>query len=224
MLTSAQSAEERTAIYEALLRRNRVVRILRVGLPMLGGIVLAGLLLQLMVASVLGQFGISNVKIDRNNLVVETPSYSSMTADGTMVTVQSLAARTALGDTDLLHLENAELHVTKPTGLWMHAAATMAEMRLSTQGVFVPGDMAISDSRGTTGTIRQVRANLVGEGMESDGNAVIRYHNGMVIEAERMRYSGKTGQWVFEQATLTVPATARQKARATALAAEDEAQ
>lgn len=206
MLTSAQSADARTAIYERLLRRNRLIRILRIGLPVLGSIVLGGLVLQLTLASFLGQFGISNIKIDRDNLVVETPSYSSMTADGTMMTVASQAARTALGDTDLLHLEGAELSVTKPSGLWMQATASTAEMRLSTQGVFVPGEMRISDSRGTTGVIRRVTANLASEGMDSEGSALIRYHNGMVIEAEKMHYSGKSRRWVFDRATLTVPA------------------
>ncbi|MFY8031936.1 MAG: hypothetical protein ACOVO5_08895, partial [Devosia sp.] len=89
MLASAQNAEERTAIYEALVRRNRLVRILRVGLPLLGAIVLLGLLVQLVVGSLLDEFNISGISIDRDNLVVETPSYSSMTADGTQYAVAS---------------------------------------------------------------------------------------------------------------------------------------
>src|ERR1051325_6342177 len=123
MLASAQDAGVRARVYAGLEQRNRLVGILRIGLPALGLLVLAGLVLQILVASLLDQFGISNVRIDRENLVVDTPSYSSMTADGTMYSVASQSAQAALGDTDLLHLNKAALTVTKPDGSWLKADA-----------------------------------------------------------------------------------------------------
>ena len=205
MLASAQNAEERTAIYEALVHRNRLVRILRVGLPLLGAIVLLGLLVQLVVGSLLDEFNISGISIDRDNLVVETPSYSSMTADGTQYAVASQGARAALGDTDLLHLQGAELTVTRPSGSWMTAKAMEADMRLSSQRVFIPEAMEIADSRGTSGTIVGVHADLAAESMVSEGPASIRYHNGTTLDAATMAYDGKAQTWVFSRATLTVP-------------------
>jgi lipopolysaccharide export system protein LptC len=205
MLASAQNAEERTAIYEALVRRNRIVRILRVGLPVLGAVVLAGLVVQLVIGSLLDEFGISGISIDRDNLVVETPSYSSMTADGTQYAVASQGARAALGDTDLLHLDGAELMVTKPSGSWMSAKALQADMRLSSQRVFVPEAMEIADSRGTSGTIIGVHADLTAESMVSEGAASIRYYNGTTLDAASMAYDGKAQTWIFTRVTLTVP-------------------
>ncbi|RYE84116.1 MAG: hypothetical protein EOP19_12340, partial [Hyphomicrobiales bacterium] len=178
----------RSRIYARLQQRNRMVSILRIGLPLLGVLVLAGLVLQIVVASLLDQFGISDLRIDRDNLVVETPSYSSMTADGTRYEVASDDARAAIGDTDLLHLSGALLEVTKPNGSWMKADAEQAQMRLSAQTVFVPGAMEIADSRGTSGTIEAVHANLLTETMVSDGRASIRYHNGTTLDAETMTY------------------------------------
>lgn len=208
MLASAQNAEERSQIYAALGRRNRLVRILRVGLPALGALVLASLVLQLVIGSLLNDFGISNIRIDRENLVVDTPSYSSMTADGTMYSVSSQDARASLGDTDLLHLTTAQLTVAKPSGSTMSAKATEAEMRLSSQRVFVPGEMEFSDSQGTTGIIVGVHADLVGETMVSDGPAHIVYHNGTRLEADTMSYDGKAQTWVFNGASLVVAAPA----------------
>lgn len=208
MLASAQNAEERSQIYAALGRRNRFVRILRVGLPVLGAVVLASLVLQLVVGSLLNDFGISSIRIDRDNLVVDTPSYSSMTADGTMYSVSSQDARASLGDTDLLHLTTAQLTVTKPSGSTMSAKAAAADMRLSSQKVYVPDKMEFTDSQGTTGIIVGVHADLLGETMVSDGPAHIVYHNGTLLEAETMSYNGKTQTWVFIGASLVVPAPA----------------
>ena len=207
MLASAQDAGVRSRLYASLEQRNRVVAILRVGLPALGVLVFVGLALQIVVASLLDQFGISNIRIDRENLVVDTPSYSSMTADGTMYAVASESAQAAMGDTDLLQLSNAQLTVTKPDGSWLKADAGSADMRLSAQTVFVRDAMGIADSRGTTGTIYGTRTNLVTESMVSDGRASIRYHNGTTLEAETMAYDGKQRLWQFNRVTLVVPST-----------------
>ncbi|HEY9010878.1 MAG TPA: hypothetical protein VIN06_07650 [Devosia sp.] len=207
MLASAQDAEQRSRIYEGLMQRNRLVAMLRIGLPVLGIVVLLGLVLQIFIASLLDQFGIANISIDRDNLVVETPSYSSMTADGTQYAVASKGARASLGDTDLLHLTGAELTVTKPSGMWIKASADEAEMRLSTQSVYVPQAMEIGDSRGTEGTIYGVHADMSSENMVSDGAARIRYHNGTTLDAESMAYDAKRQVWQFNQVTLIVPST-----------------
>src|SRR6218665_1838621 len=100
MLAPTDSAEQRTAIFAALERRNRIVAILRVGLPLLGVLVLVALLLQIVVSSLLNQFGISRIAIDRGNLVVETPSYSGVSANGAMYTISSEGARTSLAAMD----------------------------------------------------------------------------------------------------------------------------
>lgn len=207
MLASAQNAEQRSRIYDGLMQRNRLVAMLRIGLPVLGVVVLLGLLLQLFVASLLDQFGIANIRIDRDNLVVETPSYSSMTADGTQYAVTSDGARASLGDTDLLYLTRARLTVTKPSGAWIKASAEAAEMRLSTQSIYVPEAMEIGDSRGTEGTIIGVRADMMSENMVSDGPAKIRYHNGTTLDAESMSYDAKRQTWQFNGVTLIVPST-----------------
>ncbi len=207
MLASAQDAAVRARLYAGLERRNRRIGFLRICLPVLGLLVLASLTAQIVIASLLDQFGISNIRIDRENLVVDTPSYSSMTADGTKYTVNSQSAQAALGDTDLLHLDGADLTVTKPDGSWMKADAASAEMRLSGQTVYIEEAMGIADSRGTTGTILGVHADLVSEQMVSDGRAQIRYHNGTTLDAETMAYDGKRQLWQFNRVTLVVPST-----------------
>ena len=94
----------------------------------------------------------------------------------------------------------------------MKADATAADMRLSGQTVFVEDAMGIADSRGTTGTIQGVHADLVSEQMVSDGRARIRYHNGTTLDAETMAYDGKRQLWQFNRVTLVVPSTPQAKA------------
>lgn len=205
MTAEADTAEHRAALYDALVRRNRLVQILRIGLPLIGLVVLAGLVGQIMIASFLGQYGISNIIIDRDNLTVETPAYSSMAADGTMFTISSRQARASMGNTDLLQLEESELTVTKPDGSWMKAGADSSQLRLSAQSVTVPGSMVVTDSNGTRGEVREVEANLLTESLRSAGPARIEYSSGVSIDADRMDYDGKARLWTFERATLTIP-------------------
>ena len=87
--------------------RNRLVGVLRFAVPAFGGVVFGGLMLQLFLASLGEDFGFSNVSIDRDNLVVDTPSYASMGADGSSYQVQAESARSALDRTDIIHLTKA---------------------------------------------------------------------------------------------------------------------
>ncbi len=207
MSVPAETAEHRAALYEGLLRRNRLVRILRIGLPVIGLVLFAGLAGQIVIASFLGQYGISNIIIDRDNLTVETPAYSSVAADGTMFTISSREARASMGNTDLLQLEDSELTVTKPDGSWMKAGAQSSQLRLSSQSVTVPGSMVVTDSNGTRGEVREVEADLLTESLQSSGPARIEYSSGVTIDAQRMGYDGKARLWTFDRATLTIPQT-----------------
>ena len=84
LVARALTADQRAEIFGRLVARNRIVGGLRVAVPALG--LLAALLLvgQIWLANLESQYGVSGIRIDRGNMVVETPQYSEIGGDGTM--------------------------------------------------------------------------------------------------------------------------------------------
>lgn len=201
------SAELRSAIYERLRRRNRLVAILRIGLPVLGAIILAGLLLRLYVGSLVPDFDFANITIDRDNLVVETPSYSGVGADGTVYTVSAETARASIGDTDLVRMTGASFALKQPSGARYEARAGKATMRLSSQLLTIEGPTQITGSNGLSGTVVDAEVEVGAERMRSAGGVRFIFQGGSTLEAENMTYDGKAQLWTFKRATVTLAST-----------------
>jgi lipopolysaccharide export system protein LptC len=202
-----ETAEQRAAIYATLVRRNRLVAVLRIGLPVIGGIVLTGLLLQLYIGSLVPDFGFANITIDRDNLVVETPSYSGVGADGTVYTVGARAARAAIGNTDLIHLTGALFSLKETSGATFSAEAEAAQLRLSEQIVLVDGITRVVGSNGTSGTVEAVEVEVPSERMKSRGRADLTFAGGSTLKADTMSYDGKAQVWTFDNVTLHLTQT-----------------
>jgi lipopolysaccharide export system protein LptC len=202
-----ETAEQRAAIYARLEQRNRLVGILRFGLPTIGGIILAGLLVQLYIGSLVPDFGFANIAIDRDNLVVETPSYSGVGADGTVYTVGARSARAAIGDTDLIHLTGASFNLRQPSGASFSAEAEAARLRLSEQTVTVDGKTNVVGSNGMTGTVEAAEVKVATEQMRSTGPADLTFAGGSTLHARTMSYDGKAQVWRFNDVTLHLTST-----------------
>ena len=75
-------AERRAAILDQLAWRNRIVALLRIAVPAIGLLAFLALIGQIVVAGMMSKYGIAGIRIDRGNLVVESPRYSGAGADG----------------------------------------------------------------------------------------------------------------------------------------------
>lgn len=201
------TAEQRGAIYDALVRRNRLVGVLRIGLPALGAIIFGGLLLQLYLGSLVPDFGFANISVDRNNLLVEAPSYSGVGSDGTVYKVEAGAASAALGNTDLIHMHGARFTMTRPDGSDFLAEADTARLQLSSQLITVEGNTRITGDLGVAGTIADARIDIDAQSLVSEGAAALVFRNGATLDAETMSYDGRTEQWQFNRVTLEFPST-----------------
>lgn len=206
-LAPPESIERRDRIFSALAVRNRVVGAMRLAVPAVGIVILGGLVLELFIASLGDDFGFSNVSIDRNNLVVDTPSYSSMGADGSSYQVEAASAKSALDRTDIIDLTGAVLTIKKTMGATIVARADAARIETVGQLVTVEGVTRIADSKGMKGTIVGVFANMEAETMVGQGDVDITFSNGTTLEAAGMAYDGPSSTWRFSRATLTLPST-----------------
>ena len=125
------TADDRSAIYASLATRNRIVDTLRIGLPAIGAIIFLGLILQLYLGTMVPDFGFANVRMDRENLVFEAPSYTGTGTDGTAYSLGAESARAGLRNTDLVELQGAALSMKKPDGMQFAAHAATAQFSIS---------------------------------------------------------------------------------------------
>ena len=108
-------AAQRLAIYRGLEARNRIVGILRIGIPALGVIALSALLVQIYISSRTTRFGISQIVVSPDSVTVETPEYSGVLDDGTSYRVSAVSAQAAADATDRIGLSSAALARSSPS-------------------------------------------------------------------------------------------------------------
>jgi lipopolysaccharide export system protein LptC len=202
-----ETAEQRSAIYASLVSRNRLVGILRYGLPAIGAIMLAGLLLQIYIGSLVPNFGFANIVLDRDNLVVEAPSYSGVGEDGTVYSLAAGEARAAIGNTDLINLRSAAVTMKQPTGTTFSAAAEDAQFSVSRQHVVVTGRTMVMGSNGLSGVVGDAVVDIPGESMVATGGADLKFPDGMTIKSSTMSYEAKAKRWTFDRVTVGFTST-----------------
>ena len=198
--------EQRTAIYARLTRRNRLVRLLRIGLPVIGGIVLAGLVLQIYVGSLIPDFGFANITIDRDNLIVEAPVYTGVSGDGAVYTVSAAAARTRLGATDRIDLNDAIFVLEQTDGSRLEAKGAVAQLLVADEVVVVDGIATVEGTDGLSGTVIDAEVDVGAETLHSKGAVDLTLRDANVT-ADSMHYDGATSRWTFYNATLNLNAT-----------------
>jgi lipopolysaccharide export system protein LptC len=192
-----ETAEQRRAIYAALTSRNRIVGLLRIGLPAVGAIIFIGLILQLYLGTLVPDFGFANVRIDRDNLVFEAPSYAGTGSDGTAYTLSAESAKAGLSDTDVVHLRGAALSMLKPDGASFAAQAPTAQFSIASQVVTVHGSTAVSSNDGLKGTVGDTVVDVLRETLVARGGADLTFGDGTDLKADALTYDGATGIWTF---------------------------
>jgi lipopolysaccharide export system protein LptC len=205
---NVQAADaHRLAIYRRLERRNRLVAILRIGVPALGALTLVALLGQIYVSSLGSRFGISQISVTRESVSVDTPEYAGLLEDGSAYKVWAQSAAAAIDATDIIELTDAALTIDRPTGINMRADAAAARLDTTNQLVFIDGSARVEDSTGTSGVFRKSVFDWAAQTLTADGPVDIDYADGTTLKAEGMVYDAKALVWTFTRATVTLPDT-----------------
>jgi len=208
MTLRAETAEQRFAIYSRLRTRNRLVSILRVALPVAGALVFLVFVAQLLLASLANNFGIGKISFTGSSVVVDTPSYSGVMANGDIYKVSAEGAQAAVANLNVIELKNAALQLTKPDGMQMSAHAGTGLFESLRQVVRVPGTAEVSDSRGNSGTLSNVVADLAHQTLKATGPVSISLSSGMSVQSDGLNYDSKANRWDFGHATVTLPLNA----------------
>ncbi|QQR36358.1 hypothetical protein JI749_01585 [Devosia oryziradicis] len=206
-MTLHADAAQRLAIYRGLEARNRLVAILRVGVPALGAVALSALLLQIYMSSQTARFGISQIVVSPDSISVETPEYSGVLDDGTAYRVSASSARAAVEATDRIGLSDASLTMVKPDGVTIQVDTPAAVLDTTGQIVEIEGMAEVSNSLGTSGVLRNTVFDYVAQRLTGTGKVDIDYADGTKLLAEGLTYDAAAMVWTFTRATVTLPDT-----------------
>ena len=200
-------AAQRLAVYRSLEARNRIVAILRIGVPVLGAVALSALLLQIYASSQTARFGISQIVVSPDSVTVETPEYSGVLDDGTAYRVSATAARADVDATDRIGLSDAALTMAKPDGVTILVETPAAVLDTTGQIVEIPNMARVSNSVGTSGVLRDTVFDYAAQRLTGRGPVSIDYADGTQLEAEGLTYDAAALVWTFTRATVTLPDT-----------------
>ena len=205
LVARTQTFDQRAAILSGLLWRNRLVGVLRVGVPAVGVAAFLVLMGQMWLTGIARQYGVSGIRIDRGQLVVETPQYSETGDDGSRYLVTAEAARTPLDNPNSIAMTSPDLLFERPGKAPFHAVAESATIDTNTHRVTIPGITRVSSADGMFGTLSQVTSDMSAQVTVAEGPVDLTFPDGSHLVAANMHFDGAADIWSFDRATLTVP-------------------
>jgi hypothetical protein len=196
------SYDRRAEIFGRLKTRNRLIGVLRIVVPLAGIAAFLILIGQIYLANIARQYGVSGIRIDRGDVVVETPQYSGMGSDGARYVVTAREARTPIDQPEEIMMSDATLQFTSPGEAAYFVSAIAASMNTKTQIVEIPGIANVTGEDGLEATLRAVRSDMENEITTADGPVNIKLSDGTTIDAATMVHDGKASLYTFTDATV----------------------
>jgi lipopolysaccharide export system protein LptC len=200
-------ADYRHAIYRRLMARNRIVSILRIGVPALGVVALVGLLGQIYLSSLTSRFGIGQISVSRDSVSVEAPEYAGLLDDGTAYRVSATMAQAPIEASDQVALDSAKLVMTRSDGVVTTVDAQSAVLDTSRELVVIKNIANIATSEGTRGVVADSVFDYKTQALTGQGAVAIDYADGTKLVAEGMTYDATRLIWTFTRATVTLQDT-----------------
>jgi hypothetical protein len=204
LVARTQTFDQRAAILDRLIVRNRLVAVLRVAVPAAGVAVLLVLVGQIWFANLARQYGVSGISIDRGQLVVETPQYSATGADGSRYQVSAKEARTDLTHPDTIAMTDPHLLFGRPGKPAFRAVAASARVETTRHVVTIPGVVEVASDDGLSGTLHDVTADVEAQLTDARGPVDLIFPDGTHLVADSLHFDGHAALWTFDNATLTV--------------------
>ena len=192
-------------LYRRLERRNRIIGFLRLAVPLFGILLAAGLIIQIVLSNWATDYGLTSVRFERNQVVVDGPRYSGVMSDGTRYEIVAKAARAQVNATNIINLETATITIKQKNGYEMVANAPEAQLRLNDQKVIINSLMHTSDSNGVRGQLTNSVIDWPTQILTTSGPVRFEFKDGAILEAQSLVYSAKTGEWDFTGVRYTLP-------------------
>lgn len=200
---ASTDSDRRAQVYRALAHRNRLIGALRWGLPAIGVLVLAGLVVQIVIANIANSFSIDNVRIARDKLIVDAPAYAGIMGNGTKYEIVAEAASTPLGGSDKIDLELAKVDLLRTDGYLITATAKSAQFSLSQQIVDVKGEMIVIDDDGMRAQLLNSTIDWTKQTLVAKDNVHVVFKDGTMLTGSALVFDADAQTWDFKFVKLT---------------------
>ena len=137
----------RAAVFMRLTRRNRVIDVLRIVVPLIGALLLGVLIAGIVIGNLAREYGVSGVRFERDRLLIETPRYEGVTENGTRYRVVAETASALISRADLSTSARPRLEIIRPDGVCFTATADMRSTTVEPDGRDSRGSPTSSTSR-----------------------------------------------------------------------------
>lgn len=201
---TATDLDRRALIYSALTRRNRLIGALRWGFPILGVAVLGALLVQIIIANIANSFGIDDILIARDRLVLGTPEYAGVMGNGTQYKIVAEAASTPLSGSDNVDLDRATMDLVRPDGYTVNIVAEAAQFSLSQQTVEVKREMVVTDNDGMRAQLLNTIIDWQAQTLIAKDNVHATFTDGSVLTGSSLVYDAAAQTWTFDFVKMTL--------------------
>ncbi len=195
----------RAGLHQRLRRRNRIIDVLRVLVPLLGLMLFGFLIAEIVIASMANSYGLSGIHLDRNRLLIDVPRYEGVTENGLRYKVAAETASALLSRADIIELDNVTLEIVRPDGVTFSATTSRAIYDLIGQTVEVPGVAEVTDSRKTGARLFDSFVDWRAQTITARGGARITFADGTRLMAQTLVMYGADDRWDMMGVTLDTP-------------------
>lgn len=190
--------------FQKLNRRNDIVAVLRWAVPVIGLLVTGILVVQIILTNLTRDYGISGLRIEQDQVVIDKPRYGGITPDGTRYNIEAAVARVQTSAADIIYLEQAGIVIEQSDGYQMRGEAQSAILDLTKQSINIPGIMRSTDSEGVRGVFVDTRIDWVSQTLNSRGAVTLEFEDGAIINAQSLLYDARAASWDFTRAVYVV--------------------
>jgi len=204
-LARTDTLDQRSAILQGLMARNRLIGVLRLVVPAAGVVAFIVLAAEIYATNTLRQYGVSGIRIDRGALVVDAPRYSAVGSNGAHYTASAKEARAPISNTHLIAMESAQLTLERPGQPTMHLDAPIANADTKKQLFTIPGVATLTDTAGLHGALAQLEADLTSGLIVAKGPVAMTFRNGATLNGASMSYDSNRQVLTLERVIFTAP-------------------
>jgi lipopolysaccharide export system protein LptC len=213
-MAARTQSEVRHALYSRFGRRNRLIGLLRIAVPLAGALLLAVPMVQIALSFVGETVSVGGVRLQSDTLVIDSPRFQGTTADGGAYVMTADRAESRVGDLDIADLYGLDIDLVGQAGYRASARLTTAQWTMSSEHLTSNEDVFVTDSTGADGILAGADVDWPAQIITSEGPVLFTFETGSQLNAQTMDYDMGNAVWRFTRVSLDmIPAPDAGEAR-----------
>ena len=202
--TTLHSPAERASVFAQLARRRRLVRALRIAVPLVGIATLGALAMQVYFGALLGGVGVGGARLDGDRLVIDRPTFTGALSGGGRYEVVAQTASAAMADASRIDLTALDSSLAFGNGTSARAHAASGTFDFAAREMRTTEVIELETSDGISGRLNGGVIDMPHQAFSTTAGVRFAFPGGATLEADTMAYSSTAGTWRFERVKVKV--------------------